>query len=183
MVYELKNTKTGEPAIYKTTLEITETDSEVTFNFNCEHSSLFCPYEGFYNAIHSLGDMVEILIGSDKDKKLYYEIELSPFNDAFISKIENLGLSDKNLPILELTYVDNNFLKTSATVTENGYNCVITFNKKDLSTGDGEFYFNAYRIETDDGYMNKHLFSLFPTMTGYFHNTNSFKLLKDYVTK
>ena len=183
MIYELKNNKTGLPTDYKTTLKILEKNNEVTFNFTCENTSFFCPYEGFYNAIHSLGDMVEILIGSDKDRKFYYEIELSPNNDAFISKIEYKGLSEKNLPVLELTYCDNNFLKTSVKTTSNGYTCNITFNKNDVITGDGELYFNAYRIETDDGVINKHLISLFPTMTGYFHKPESFKLLKDYISK
>ena len=38
-----------------------------------------------------------------------------------------------------------------------------------VSRGDAEIYFNAYRLETDGGEMDKHLFALIPTMRPKFH--------------
>ncbi len=40
--------------------------------------------------------------------------------------------------------------------------------------------FNAYRLETDGGEMDKHLFALIPTMRPKFHAPAYFALLKDH---
>ena len=94
MLYELKNCRDGSPATYRTTVDITEKDNIITFAFTAEHSSFYCPHQG-YNQIHSEGDACEILIGSDPERKVYYEIELSPNGDLMLAEMVNLGVDEK----------------------------------------------------------------------------------------
>ena len=83
MVYELKQCRTAEVETErKTTVEITKNNNEVTFVFNAQNCKYYCPHSN-YNDLHSQGDIVEILIGSDPDRKTYYEIEVSPENELF----------------------------------------------------------------------------------------------------
>ena len=53
--------------------------------------------------------------------------------------------------------------------------------KEKINTGDGEIYFNAYRIETDGGEPEKHLCALNPTMQGRFHVPGKFVWLNDFI--
>ena len=64
---------------------------------------------------------------------------------------------------------------------ENGYDCRLSFNLSDINTGDGEVYFNAFRLETEGGEINKYLYALSPTYVPKFHITDKFLWLKDYV--
>ncbi|MBO5879588.1 MAG: hypothetical protein J6Q68_03455 [Clostridia bacterium] len=179
MKFEFKNCINGESAVYKTTLEIIDNGSSVTFIFDAENSMGFCCSPG-YNNIHSLGDVFEILIGTDPERKVYYEIELSPIGDLMIAKMTNHGFDENGKPILDLDFVDEPFIDSSVVKTENGYLARLTFDKKNIYTGEGEIYFNAYRIETDGGEPEKHLFALVPTMRGRFHVPSKFVCLKDY---
>ena len=74
MHYELKNCCNGAPAEYISTVDITRDGDEVTFFFHSENTEYYCPFD-YYNGIHSFGDASEILIGTDPERKLYYEIE------------------------------------------------------------------------------------------------------------
>ena len=50
-----------------------------------------------------------------------------------------------------------------------------------FSLGNGEIYFNAYRLDTDGEVTEKHLFALFPTMQRKFHVPKYYQYLKEYV--
>lgn len=180
MVYSLKNCRNGENAVYATTVEIKEENGRVFFKFVAENSKYYCPH-GEYNGIHSEGDACEILIGSDPERRWYYEIEISPQNKLMLAKMEYTGVDEQGNPVLNIHFVDDCFLKSSVTKTENGYIAEISFDKASVITGDGEIYFNAYRLETDGGEMEKHLFALFPTLQGKFHVPPVYRYLKDYV--
>jgi hypothetical protein len=180
MLYELKNCRDGSPATYRTTVDVTEKDNIITFAFTAEHSSFYCPHQG-YNQIHSEGDACEILIGSDPERKVYYEIELSPNGDLMLAEMHNLGVDEKNHPILEIHFVEDCFVTGKVTRTENGYTATMSLDKKFVARDDAEIYFNAYRLETDGGEMDKHLFALIPTMRPKFHAPEHFVFLKDYV--
>ena len=73
MIYELKNCRDGSAATYKTTVDITENNEILTFKFFAENTEFYCPHHN-YNDIHSEGDACEVLIGSDPERKFYYEI-------------------------------------------------------------------------------------------------------------
>ena len=180
MTYELKNSRTGEAAEYRTTVDISEKDGMLTFAFTCENSRCYCPYSG-YNKLHSCGDAVELLIGSDPERRFYYELELSPNNDLMIGYMEYQGEEDGR-PKLGLNFVDDCFITSTAEKTENGYKATFRFPREKILSGDGEVYFNAYRLETDGGEeMNKRLFSLNPVMRTWFHTPDKYVKLGDYV--
>ena len=181
MIYELKETEKGGKADYPTAVEILEKDGILTFNFTCEHTKCFCPFEGKYNELHSDGDVCEIFIGSDPERFEYYEMELSPKGDFMLARMRYNGDDEQGIPILDLNYVDECFVKTSASLTENGYVCSMEFAIKDILTGDGDIFFNCYRIETDGGTPNRHLFALNPTMRRRFHTPKYYVSLKDFI--
>ena len=180
MMYELKDNRTGEKAPRPTTVEITEKDGEVTFFFRAEDSKRFCAHEG-YNAMHCEGDVCEVFIGTDPARKVYYEIEISPRGEIFLAKVTYGGADSEGIPILQQDYVEENFLHTAVTETETGYTAEIRLALKDIRTGDGEIFFNVYRIETDGGESDKHLIALRPTMRSRFHVPPYYGLLREYL--
>ena len=64
---------------------------------------------------------------------------------------------------------------------ENGYTAEFIFDKKHIMTHGDRIYFNAYRLETDGGEMDKHLFALSPTMKPKFHVPSYFLWLDNYL--
>ena len=186
MIYQLKDCRTGGEAVYNTTVEITEKDNTLTFRFVAEHSAYYCPHSG-YNQIHSEGDACEILIGADPNRQHYYEIEISPKNDLMVALMDYNGEDEKDEPILNINFVEDCFVTSNVTLTEGGYIAEVSFNKDAVRKGlgdicyDGEIYFNAYRLETDGGEMDKHLFAMNPTMRHKFHTPEYYVYLKDYV--
>ena len=180
MKFELKNCIDASKAIYKTTLELKDDGEKLTFVFDCFNSELFCCNPG-YNNIHSLGDVCEILIGTDRERKLYYEIEINPLGDLMIAKMKNSGAAPDGRPILDIEFVNESFIEAKSEKTETGYRAELSFSRKKINTGDGEIYFNAYRIETDGGEPEKHLFAFNPTMQGRFHVPSKFVWLNDFI--
>ncbi len=180
MIYDLKNCRDGSAATYKTTVDITENNGILTFIFTAEHTAFYCPHSG-YNKIHSEGDACEILIGSDPERKVYYEIEISPENDLMVAEMVNHGFDENNEPILDIHFVDDCFVKSDVQKSQNGYSAKVSFPKEKVLSGDGKIYFNTYRLETDGGEMDKHLFALIPTMLPKFHAPEYFVYLEDYV--
>ena len=179
MLYNLKNCRDGSDAVYDTTVEISENEGRLYFKFDCKNSKYFCPFHN-YNDIHSSGDICEILIGSDPDRKKYFEIEISPENVLMIGLIEKCG-EDEDGPVLKLDLVDDCFIDSKVTLTDNGYIAELWFDKSCVRTDESDLFFNAYRIETDGGESEKHLFALSPTMRGKFHTPEYFVYLNDYL--
>ena len=183
MIYELRNCRTGaQETERKTTVEITEKDGMLTFVFTAENSEYYCPYKE-YNKIHSDGDVCEILIGTDPSRREYFEIEISPRNGVMLAKMTYKG-EDEQGPVLDIDFVEKPFVKTQVLLRDNGYVATATFPKAAISTGEGEIYFNAYRIDTAGGELlePKHLlFALNPTMRGKFHTPTYYLWLKDYL--
>ena len=179
MKHVLKDCRNGGEAVYKTELEIWEKDERLYFKFRAEHTQYYCPYD-HYNDIHSEGDACEILIGSDPKRQLYYEIEISPKNCLMLAKMQYCGDDDQGNPVLKIDFIKDCFLSSRVTLFDGGYEAEISFDKKDIMTGEGEIYFNAYRLETDGGEMEKHLFALIPTMKGKFHVPTKYDYLKKY---
>lgn len=185
MIYELRDCRTGNrEEERKTTVEITEKDGMLTFVFTAENSEYYCPYKE-YNKIHSDGDVCEILIGTDPNRKVYYEIEISPHNGLMLAKM-TYGGEDEKGPILDIDFVANPFVKTQVLLRDNGYVATATFPKEAIKTGEGEIYFNAYRIDTAGGKLLEPvhlLYALNPTMRGKFHTPAYYVWLKEYLNK
>ena len=182
MIYELKNCRTGEKAVYKSTVEITEKEDILTFRFTAENCQFYCPNPGF-NGIHTEGDAFEIIIGSDPERKCYYELEISPLGDIMQCEMHYHGLDSDGDPDLDWDLIDEPFAFGKAEKTETGYIAELSFDKKKISKQNEEIYFNVFRTETDGGETEKHLFALNPTMVGKFHIIEKYLFLKDYVNK
>ena len=180
MIYALKNCRNGKRAKRLTYVEIKEENETLFFRFIADGSKYYCPHND-YNDIHSEGDACEILIGSDPERKRYYEIEISPDNKLMIALMEYMGTDKKKNPVLNIHFAEECFVKSSVCKMENGYVAELQFPKEKIMTGEGEIYFNAYRLETDGGKMEKHLLALQPTMKGKFHCPSYYVYLKDYL--
>ena len=181
MIYHLKNCRNGKRARYYTTVEILENGSFLTFRFVARHSEYNCPYRT-YNAPHYEGDACEIFIGSDPQRRIYYEIEITPFNDLFLAKITYKGKDECENPILQTDFVEESFVKSNVLLTDKGYTAELSFDKNKVLTGDGEMFFNTFRLETDGTESEKHLFALNPTIENNFHVPDSFVVLKEYLS-
>mgnify|MGYP004553685869 FL=1 len=182
MKYLLKNNRDGSPAVYKTTLCVSQDERYIYFDFVAEHSDYYCPY-GKYNDIHSCGDAVEVLIGTDPTRKTYYELEVNPNNVKMLAKMTVTELDDDGAAKLNIEFVDEKdcFFTSSTAKTPDGYIACIVIDKAGLNMPLDKIYFNAYRLETDGGEMEKHLFALNPTMCGKFHVPTRYVMLSDYL--
>lgn len=183
MKYLLKNNRDGAASVYRTTVEVSQDERNIYFNFVAEHSNYYCPYHN-YNDIHSCGDAVEILIGIDPARKTYYELEVNPDNSKMLAKMTMTELDGDGAAKLNIEFVDENdcFFTSSTAKTSGGYIACIVIDKVRLNMPVEQIYFNAYRLETDGGEMEKHLFALNPTMCGKFHVPTRYVMLSDYLT-
>lgn len=178
MKYYLKDNRTGECSPRETSVEVFDDGATLRFVFFAKQSAFYCPYSG-YNQDHYMGDVCEVFIGSDDARVNYYEIELSPDGGVFLAKINYIKEQNK----ITAEKLDENFVQTSVVREKDCYTAEIILPKEKIHTGEGEFYFNAYRIETDGGITEKHLIALNPTLCSKFHRPECFVFIKDYVTR
>ena len=124
-----------------------------------------------------------MLIGTDPGRGKYYEIEVSPENGKMLALMRYLGTDGEGKVKLDIGFIDESkcFFRSSVTRTSDGYVAVITINKDEAGLNGDGVYFNAYRLETDGGEPEKHLFALNPTMCGKFHVPSKYVYLKDFV--
>lgn len=183
MKYLLKNNRNGAAAVYETTVDVSQDERYIYFDFVAKHSDYYCPY-GNYNDIHSCGDAVEVLIGTDPSRKTYYELEVNPDNAKMLAKMTVTELDGDGAAKLNIEFVDekDSFFTSSTAKTSGGYIACIVIDKVRLNMPVEQIYFNAYRLETDGGEMEKHLFALNPTMCGKFHVPTRYVMLSDYLT-
>lgn len=168
---KLKDNKTGQKALYDTDLNIEIKDGNTLIaTFVCNHASNYS-FSNKYNDDIYCGDVVELFLQTDR-KDQYYEIEVAPNNAHFIAIITNDGKSFSG------ERLSDDFVESSSKFDGSIWRCVITIplNKINYSKEKG-IYFNAFRIDTDGGERDKHLFSLYPTLCGSFHKMDSFKML------
>lgn len=182
MKYVLKNNRNGSTAVYKTTVDVNQDERYIYFDFYAEHGGKYCPYDN-YNDIHSCGDAVEVLVGTDERRNVYYELEVSPNNVRMLASMTAISLDDDGAAKLQIDFVDEKdcFFTSDTQRTDNGYTVHIAIDKAKLNMPVDKIYFNAYRLETDGGEQEKHLFALNPTMCGKFHVPSKFVWLRDFV--
>ncbi len=67
------------------------------------------------------GDAVEILIGTDPERKTYYELEVNPNNDKMLAQMTYMGVSEKGV-ILKINLVEeqNCFFVSKVTKSDMG---------------------------------------------------------------
>ncbi|MCQ3035755.1 MAG: hypothetical protein MJ248_06060 [Bacilli bacterium] len=164
---ELKNNITGEEAIYETKFDIKICEGKLVLNYYAKHSQFYSYSDKFNDDIYK-GDVVEIFIDVGQ-KDHYWEIEVAPNGTVFLADITNDGKSFSGARLKE------NFVERKVTLYENDYDVLmeIPLDKLGYNPEYGIKY-NAYRIDTDGGIENAHLFALSPTMCGSFHKKEAF---------
>ena len=164
---EFKDNITGEKAIYKTEFDIKIEGNKLVLNYSAKHSKFYSYSDKFNDDIYK-GDVVEVFIDVGV-KDHYWEIEVAPNGTVFLADITNDGKSFSGARLKE------NFVERKVTLYENDYDVLmeIPLDKLGYNPEYGIKY-NAYRIDTDGGIENAHLFALSPTMCGSFHKRESF---------
>lgn len=164
----LKDNRTGAiPEKKRTELIWERREKDLRFFFRAEESERFSAY-GKDNAPIYQGDVVELFLCVDGDRKRYFEIEIAPNGKTFFAEIFNDG--DR----IDCNFLERNF-EAKVKRTETGYDVEISIPYESVKTEkDKPILFNAYRIETDGGETDKHLFALNPTMCGSFHKPDFF---------
>ncbi len=167
----LKENKTGKEAIYQTGFQIDKTEDKLIVVFKAEHST-FNSYSDKYNDKLYMGDVCEIFIDVG-EKDHYYEIEVAPNNAVFFGNIKN------NKEGMDCEFIEENFLDTSVTKTNDSYQVTIIIPLEKIHYDESYgIKFNAFRIETDGEEPEKYLFALNPTMGPSFHKPEAFIPLK-----
>jgi hypothetical protein len=183
MKYPLRDCATGKfDEEIKTSFSVSEKDGILTFVFEAENSGGYCPFK-HYNDIHSKGDACELLIGSDPERRVYYEIEVSAQNVLMICKMQYNGETADEI-LLDMDFVKKPFVNSDVIWKNNGYVATLEFPIENILTGDGAIFFNAYRIETKNGTRmddEKLLYALNPTMRRKFHTPSRYVWLKEYL--
>lgn len=172
MYAELRDSRTGARAPFRTGLNFERAADGLRFSFECENSKRFSAYEDDNEPIYN-GDVVEVFVCVGEDKSRYFEVEVAPNGAVFFAKIVNDGEG------ISAEMLEKNFV-SSARATENGYDAEIFLPNEAIGLKEGDsVFFNAYRIETDGGEPEKYLLALNPTLCGSFHKPSFFVALEE----
>ena len=161
---KLKENVTGKEAIYETDVAFEIKDKIIYLDFVARHSLLFS-YSDKYNDKLYQGDTCEIFVDFG-NKTHYLEIEVAPNNTLFIALVDKVDKS--------LTFLENNFVESKTEKYLDGYKASLIIDLKALDKDVIEIKYNIFRIETDGGKENAHLFALNPTLCGTFHVQDKF---------
>lgn len=172
---ELLENRKGGKAPMETIVEITMTETHLTYEFFCKNSKFFSADDKYNGPIFD-GDVCEAFICTSGDITEYFEIEVAPNNCLFLNKIKNLGNGkyqtfpipfEENFITSEVEKNGNDYrLKFSMPLEKIGYDA-----KKGIKH-------NAFRIETEGGHTDLHLMALSPTLCGNYHIPEAFVELK-----
>ncbi len=176
MKYKLKNSRTGqEIPEFNTEVNVTFTEKEVVFEFYCENSKLYSASNIYNDSIYR-GDVCEVFICTNEDRKTYYEVEIAPNGTEFLYKMTYQGFNkEKDEPILIAEPIAESFLNSKVEVCGNNYKVKFSVPLEkvwyDKKRG---VILNIFRIETEGGYTDKNLLALSPTLCDKFHHPEFF---------
>lgn len=165
--YILKDNRTGKDSEYLTEFRFVKNENSFTFEFYCEKSCRFSACEGFNTAIYN-GDVCEIFISVGGNRNVYYELEVAPNNSRFFKKVVNDGGKRQSTEVADT-------FSSQVKDYKNGYSVVMEVPFESIEyREDVKTFFNAYRIETENGETDKFLLALSPTNSGTFHKPEYF---------
>lgn len=173
--YELKENFTGkECPDFKTVVDVTLTDTEIVFEFDCKNSQCYSASD-VYNADLWKGDVCEAFICTDGTRKFYYEIEVAPNNAVFLKYMEYITPGN----LIE-NDIQENFVKSEVKIDGNDYKLkfALPLDKIGYTKEKGILY-NIFRIETEGGIQDKNLLAMNPTLCDTFHENNFLVELKE----
>ncbi len=173
MRYELKNNRNGEKIDeFLTTVDVVKTDKELSFEFFCKNSKFYSA-SNEYNGLIYNGDVCEAFISTGNDITVYYEIEVAPNGTIFLYKMKNLGVG-----MFDATPIPEEDCFVTAEVEKlNDTDYRVKFSMPLEKIGYDEkigITFNAFRIETEGGIIDKNILALSPTLCETFHCVDSF---------
>ncbi len=169
---ELKENKTGSAIPeFNTIVEITMTETHLTFDFFCKNSQLFSAGNKYNDDIFD-GDVCEAFISVDGTINNYYEIEIAPNNTVFLNRIKNPGGGAfETYPVDE----SENFVESKVEIMGSDYRVTFSLPLDKMGYNkDKGILFNAFRIETEGGHTDLHLMALNPTLCDTFHMSEYF---------
>ena len=165
--FQLKNNRTGEEIPeFATNVEITMTEKELIFDFDCKNSQFFSA-SNEYNGPLFDGDVCEAFICTEDDINHYYEIEVAPNGCVFLNKVKNNGGGGQTV---DLYPIEDNFVKVDVKLLRNDYK--LKFSVPLSKIGYDEkvgIRCNVLRIETEGGITDKNLLAVSPTLVSDFH--------------
>ncbi len=163
--FVLKENITGReiPEFY-TKVDVTLTDTHLTFEFDCKNTKYYSHCEG-YNTDIWYGDVCEAYICTDGTGINYYEIEVTHNNSNYVALVHN---PDGNY---QSTFVEENPLTSSVEKCgENDYKVKFSLPLEKINYDKEKgILLNIFRIETEGGISDKNLLSANPTLTDTFH--------------
>ena len=172
--YELKENLTGKPIPeFKTVVDVTLTETEIIFEFDCKNSQFYSAYSE-YNAPIWEGDVCEAFLCTNTKKDWYYEVEIAPNNTVFLKHMNNKGCG-----VIDEYEIEENFVKSEVILNKKDYKVKfsVPLDKIGYDKNVG-LLINIFRIETEGGIPEKNLFALNPTLSPTFHDNNYFVELK-----
>ncbi len=165
----LKENITGKdiPEFY-TKVDVTLTDTDIIFEFDCKNTQYFSYCEG-YNTEIWRGDVCEAYICTDGTSVNYYEIQVTHNNSNYFSKVYN---PDGNY---QTTFIDENPMLSSVEKVDGGYKVRFSIPLKAIGYDEKKgILMNVFRIETEGGIQDKNLLALNPTLTDTYHKPEFF---------
>ena len=172
--YELKENLTGKSVPeFKTVVDVTLTETDIIFEFDCKNSQFYSAYDKYNQPIWE-GDVCEAFLCTNTKKDWYYEVEIAPNNTVFLKHMNNKGLG-----IIDEYEIEENFVKSEVKLLGNDYKVKFSVPLEkigyDKNVG---LFINIFRIETEGGIPEKNLLSMNPTLSPTFHDNRCFVELK-----
>lgn len=163
---ELFDNRTGGEAKRKTLFKMSDSNSEILFEFKVFDDNIFAYGESINDKLYN-GDIVEILLSKNK-KDEYYEIEVNPDGLKYMAYITH-SPQGINIEYLDLP------IRVEHARTDYGWHANIAIDKQDLeSLGvSKDSYFAIYRQDKEKEELM--LYALFPTFSGSFHKPEYFQ--------
>ncbi len=168
--FVLKENITGKeiPEFY-TKVDVTLTETDIIFEFDCKNTQYFSFCEG-YNTEIWRGDVCEAYICTDGTGVNYYEIQVAHNNSNYFSLVHN---PDGNY---KTTFIDENPMTSKVEKSgENDYKVTFSIPLKAINYDrEKGLLMNIFRIETEGGVQDKNLLSANPTLDDTFHKPEFF---------
>ena len=163
-----ENRKGGAIPEFETKVDVTLTDTDITFEFFCKNSKFFSYCEG-YNTELCRGDVCEAYICTDGSRVNYYEIQVAMNNSNFFSKVYNPDGNFKG------TFIDVNPITSEVERLGNDYRAKFSLPLKAINYDEKKgVLLNIFRIETEGGTQDKNLLALNPTLQNTYHRPEFF---------
>lgn len=170
MKYILKENIIGDESKFYTTVDVEMTATHMVFEFFCKNSQAYSAGDSFNSDLYC-GDVCEAFINTSEDINKYYEIEVSPNNNVFLSYVT---YNEKDETFVG-EFISENFIVSETKVVGKDYHVRFSVPLDKISYNEKQgIRYNAFRIETEGGIRDKNILALNPTLRDTFHYPKAF---------